>query len=447
MGSPSISSSKVIEIPNNWTPRDYQLPAWQYLEGGGTRAELIWHRRSGKDALALNWTASAAHRRIGTYWHLLPTAKQARKVIWEAINPDTKLRIIDQVLPVDVRRPGNEGKREDEMLIRLRCGSAWQLSGSDNYNSLVGSNVLGVVFSEWALCDPASWDYIRPILAENGGWALFITTPRGRNHAYDMAEMARSNPDWFYSLLTVDDTRKADGSPVISPDIIEAERRSGMAPELIDQEYYCSWDAPLQGAYYSDPMRRMLEDKRIGRVPYDPSVRVETWWDLGMDDSTAIGFVQRVGKEVRAIDFYENSGEGLDHYAHVLDKKGYLYDRHIFPHDVEVRELGTGKSRREVLHSLGIKVMTAPNLKIIDGIQQVRIMLSQMWMDEVKCARWIEALRQYRKEWDDDRKVFKGQPLHDWTSHAADMTRMGAVVRMPLKKGKGERRQPDIRVI
>lgn len=444
MAQPSRSSSNRIEIPNQWNPRGYQLPAWQYLEGGGLRAELVWHRRSGKDSLALNWTAFASHRRVGSYWHLLPTAKQARKVIWEGINPDTGKRIIDQVFPAQIRKSGNEGKREDEMLIRLLCGSAWQLSGSDNYNSLVGANVLGVVFSEWPLCDPASWDYVRPILAENGGWALFIGTPRGRNHAYDMASMAAKNPDWYYSLLTVDDTKRHDGSPVISTDTIEGERNSGMAPEMIQQEYYCSWDAPLVGAYYADQMARMLSDKRLCRIPYDPSVRVETWWDLGMDDSTAIGFVQRVGKEIRAIDYYEASGEPLSHYAGILDKKGYLYDRHIFPHDVKVRELGTGKSREEVLKGLGIKVSVAPNLTIADGIQQTRIMLPQMWMDETKCERWIEALRQYRKDWDDDRKIFRSQPLHDWTSHAADMTRMGAVTKQKTKlPGK---RQPVIHV-
>lgn len=355
------------------------------------------------------------------------------------------MRVIDQVFPPALRKSGNEGKREDEMLLRLAFGSNWQLAGSDNYNSLVGANVVGVVFSEWALCDPASWDYIRPILAENNGWAMFITTPRGKNHAYSMYERARKDPAWYVSRLTVEDTKRQDGTPVIPPSVIEQERKEGMDEALIQQEYYCSWEAPMQGAYYSEQMQRMLSDKRICRVPYDPSVRVETWWDLGMDDSTAIGFIQRVGKEIRAIDYYENSGEGLAHYVDVLDRKKYLYDRHIFPHDVEVRELGTGKSRKEVLAGLGVKATVNPNLSIADGIQQVRIMLPQMWMDEDKCARWIESLRQYRKEWDEDRKVFRAIPLHDWSSHAADMTRMGAMSRKIIKRDKG-RRQPDIKV-
>lgn len=332
------------------------------------------------------------------------------------------------------------------MLIRLGCGSVWQLAGSDNYNSLVGSNVLGVVFSEWSLCDPRAWDFIRPILAENGGWAIFIYTPRGRNHGYDMAQMAKKNPDWYYSELTVDDTNRDDGTPVISQEIIDSERASGMAEELIEQEYYISFDAPLQGAYYANEMKVMLNDKRIRPVPYDKREPVDTWWDLGMDDSTSIGFVQRIGPEIRAIDYYENSGEGLHHYAKVLKDKPYIYGEHILPHDVEVRELGTGVSRKETLETLGIKARVAPKLPISDGIQATRGMLPMFWMDETKCERWIEALRQYRKEWDDSRKVFHTRPLHDWTSHPADMTRYGATTKLRYKP-KGPSPQPQVKVL
>lgn len=332
------------------------------------------------------------------------------------------------------------------MLLRLACGSNWQLAGSDNYNSLVGSNVLGVVFSEWSLCDPKAWDYVRPILAENGGWALFIYTARGRNHGYDLAQMAKKNPKWFFSLLTVDDTKRANGLPVITQEMIQEERESDMAEELIEQEYYCSFDAPLQGAYYSQRMSAMMKENRIGNVPHDPSVPVETWWDLGMDDAMSIGFVQRVGKEVRCIDYYENSGEGLEHYVNILQNKGYNYSEHILPHDVEVRELGTGKSRKETLESLGVKVRVAPNLGVLDGINAVRLMLPMVWMDETKCARWIEALKQYRKEWDEKRKIYHNRPCHDWTSHPADMTRYGAVTK-PKGKRKGPSPQPDIKVI
>jgi phage terminase large subunit len=436
----------VITIPNNWSPRGYQLEPLTYLSDGGKRVALIWHRRSGKDSMALNWTAIAAHQKIGTYWHLLPTAKQARKVIWEAINPDSGMRLIDQVFPKEIRKEGNEGKREDEMLLRLGCGSNWQLAGSDNYNALVGSNVLGVVFSEWSLCDPRAWDYIRPILAENGGWAIFIYTPRGKNHGYDMYKMAADNPDWFCSIKTINDTKRSDGTPVISPVILDEERRAGMAPELIEQEYFCSFEAPLVGAYYATQMAEMLSEGRIKSVPYDRGLPVETWWDLGMDDATTIGFVQRLKNEIRCIDYYENSGEDLAHYVNVVQKKKYNYGNHWFPHDVKVRELGTGKSREEVLKNLGMKVNLAPNMSLMEGIEATRRMLPQVWMDKVKCDRWIEALRSYRKEYDEVREVYQMRPVHDWASHAADMTRYGALSRGPRERA-GPSLQPKIKVL
>lgn len=435
-----------ITIPNLWTPRDYQLPLLEYLSNGGKRAALIWHRRSGKDSTGLNWTAISTFNRVGTYWHLLPTAKQARKVIWEAINPDTGLRLIDQVFPQEIRKEGNEGKREDEMLIRLQNGSNWQLAGSDNYNALVGSNVVGVVFSEWSLCDPMAWDYIRPILAENGGWALFIYTPRGKNHGYDLYKMASENPDWYCSVLTIDDTKRADGSPVIPPSVIEAERASGMAPEMIDQEYFCSFEAPLVGSYYSTQMADMLKENRITQVPYDRSLPVETWWDLGMDDATTIGFVQRYKTQIRCIDYYEASGEDLAHYVNVLQKKKYNYSQHWLPHDVRVRELGTGKSREEVLKALGLTVQVVPNMPLMEGIEATRRMIPMMWMDKVKCDRWIESLRCYRKEFDEKRQVYQMRPVHDWASHAADMTRMGALAKGPRER-TGPSPQPKIKVL
>jgi len=422
------------------------LPVLKYFADGGKRAVLVWHRRSGKDSLAMNWTAISSHGKKGTYWHLLPTAKQARKVIWEAINPDTGLRLIDQVFPPEIRKEGNEGKREDEMLIRLSCGSNYQLAGSDNYNALVGSNVLGVVFSEWSLCDPRSWDYIRPILAENGGWAMFIFTPRGKNHGYDLYKMASGNKDWFCSLMTVEDTKRGDGTPVIPPSVIEEEKAAGMAIELIEQEYYCSFEAPMVGAYYSIQMADMLSSGRLGNVPYDRSLPVETWWDLGMDDATSIGFVQRVGKEIRCIDYYETSGEDLAHYVNVLQNKKYNYSNHILPHDVKVRELGTGKSREEVLKNLGLRVTIAPDFGLMEGIESVRRMLPMIWMDKLKCDRWIESLRQYRKEWDEVRQVYHMRPVHDWASHAADMTRYGSLVkgRRPFS---GPSDQPKIKIL
>lgn len=418
-----------VHLPNNWEPRDYQLPVWRYLERGGKRAVIVWHRRGGKDAVFLNWTAWAAHDRIGTYWHLLPTAKQARKVIWQAIDRDGT-RIIDKVFPKELRA----GRaNETEMTIPLRCGSLWQLAGADNYNSLVGANPIGVVFSEFSLCDPKSWDYIRPILAENDGWAVFPFTARGRNHGYRLLQNAKKTDTWYYQVLTVNDTKRADGSPVITQAAINEDRASGMAEETVQQEYYCSFDAANRGAYYGKEIAQARLEGRICRVPWESTLPVETWWDLGVDDMTSIVFVQRLAREIRIIDYYENNNVGLPHYAKVLNEKPYTYGDHIGPHDIKVREFGSGLSRVQTALTLGIRFSAAPKWSIQDGRQAVRAMLPRCYIDEQKCERLIDALSLHHPEWDDETKTYSDHAVHDWTSHPCDAVRTGASARASIK--------------
>lgn len=405
-----------VKIPNGWAPKPHQIGLWRYMVGGGKRAVAVWHRRAGKDNTALNWTAVAALQRVGTYWHMLPTLMQARKVVWDGIDGDGK-RIIDQVWP----EPARSKIRNDEMKIELINGSIWQLVGSDNYDSLVGANPVGVVFSEWSLTDPRAWDFVRPILAQNGGWAIFVFTPRGRNHGFELLELARTQPDWFAQVQTVEDTG------FISRTVIDMERRSGMSDDLIRQEYYCSFEAPNSGSYYGRLIEQAGAEDRITRVPYDPGLGVHTWWDLGVNDPTVIWFTQTVGSEHHVIDYYEGEGEGLAHYARVLQDKRYAYAGHHFPHDVAVKELGSGKSRLETLKELGIQAMKVPNLPIEDGIEATRQILPLCWFDEQKCAYALKALRSYSRDWDERRRAFATHPRHDWASHAADGFRYFAV--------------------
>lgn len=407
-----------IRLPNNWNPRPYQRAAWEALESGKRRAALVWHRRGGKDEVALHWSACAAMQKAATYWHMLPQANQARKAIWEAINPHTGLRRIDEAFPHEIRTT----TREQEMMIKFVNGSTWQVVGADNFNALVGSPPFGIVFSEWSLCDPASWDYLRPILAENGGWALFIYTSRGKNHGYSLYKMAQRNPSWFHQLLTVDDTK------AIKAEVIEEERRSGMSEDMIQQEYYCSFEAANPGAYYGKEMAKVWKDGRICRVPVEAGIDCETWWDLGMDDSMSIWITQTIAREIRFVGYIEESGEGLAHYAKKLKDFGtehsVFFSRHVMPHDVMVRELGTGKSRKEVAESMGLKpIKVAPKLEIEDGIECVRRMLPFCWFDEERCARGISALTEYSKDWDERNKVFASRPKHNWASHGADAAR------------------------
>lgn len=412
-----------IRLPNHWNPRHYQLPLWMALEQGCKRAVACWHRRSGKDDVALHWSCAQAIQHPGTYWHLLPQSNQARKAIWDAIDPHTGRRRIDWAFPLELR----ENTREQDMQIKFKgTGSTWQVVGSDNYNALIGSPPKGIVYSEYMLSDPNAWSFMRPILLENNGWALFNGTPRGRNHFHSLYELGKSEPDWFAQLLTVRET------DVFTTGQIEKERREiakdrgdEEADNIIAQEYYCSWDAAIPGSYYGKVISKLEEQGRITDVPMDPRYPVITAWDLGVGDSTAIWMIQSVGLEIRVIDYYENSGVGADHYARVLKEREYLYEGHVLPHDADDREWGNNASSRvDTLRTLGVKpVRVMPRVSLDDGINAVRILLLRCRFDRTRCERGLNALRQYQRTWNDKLKCFSQAPLHDWTSHAADAFR------------------------
>lgn len=435
-----------IQIPNGWTPRAYQLPALQAFEAGKRRQFHVWHRRAGKDSFSLNLAAIQTQLEVGTYWHLFPQQAQARKAIWHGISNGQ--RIIDQAFPKAIRK----GTREQEMMIDFLSGSTWQMAGSDNYDTLVGSNVKGVVLSEWALCDPAAWDYIRPILRENNGWAVFITTYRGRNHAYQMYQRLKNDPDWFCSLLTVDDTRRADGSPVFSPADIDAERREGMSEAMIQQEYYCSPVAAFAGAYYITEMAALRREGRLTTVSYEPTLPVVAAFDLGMNDLTTCAMIQENGNQPRVI------GSRAWRMTSIPDicadiRKSFPWPLHtvILPHDGAVHEMGTGDTRQATFQ----QCMPGVNVEICqtqgrvkgraNGIEATRQLLPKMLIDN-SVRPWtsgqennftlVEALTSYRTE-EAKHDVFQLQPLHSWESHWADMVRYYAVHRKNGALGDG----------
>lgn len=419
-----LSVARRISIPNNWEPREHQFPLWKYLQDGGKRGVAVWHRRAGKDSLSINWTAAAAFKRVGVYWHMLPEGRQGRKVIWDGIDSQGR-RIIDQAFPPEVRT----STRHDEMRIELKNGSIWQVVGSDNYNSLVGSNPVGVVLSEYSISKPSAWDYIRPILAENGGWALFIFTPRGRNHGHELFEVAKRNGDWFSQILTVRDTN------ILSQEVIQGERESGMDEAMIEQEYYCSFEGASVGSYYGKLIGEAEAEGRITTVDHDHELPVHTVWDLGFSDDTAIWFWQMIRGEVHIVDFYADHGKDIAHYAEVLMRKKYRYaEWHWLPHDARAKTLGAnGRSTEQQLNQLGFKTRIVPNLAVQDGIQAARVTLPVTWFDESKCKDGIEALRQYQRDWSEDMRMFADHPKHDWTSHAADAFRYLSLVWKELK--------------
>lgn len=423
-----------IRLPHNFIPRDYQRPFFAAMKEK-KRAVLTWHRRSGKDKTVLNFLIPEAMKRVGIYYHLFPTYNQGEKIIWDGIDK-TGFKFLDHFPRALVI-----GKNETEMKVKLANGSIYQIIGTDNFNRIVGPNPIGCIFSEYALQDPRAWDLIRPILRENDGWAVFCFTPRGQNHGFKIYEMARKNPAWFAQLLTVDQTIH-EGGRVFTQADIDAEIAEGMDQDLVQQEFYCSWTGMTQGSYYGKLLDEAEKAGRIGRVPWESQIRVDTWWDLGIGDAMAIWFTQAVAKEIRIIDYLESSGEGFSYYAKELDKKPYVYAAHHAPHDIKVRELGTGKSRLEVAESLGIKFDIVPDIPIDDGIQAVRGILSRCWFDGEKCDRGLGALRSYHKEYDEVRKDFKNHPEHDWSSHGADAFRYFTVgFKEPKKKWQSKKRE------
>lgn len=381
----------------------------------------VWHRRSGKDLTDIAVVARAMAERVGSYYYLYPTYTQGRKALWEGKDKDG--------VPFLERFPRELLKGDPnttEMKLEYKNGSLFRVVGVDKIDSVVGTNPIGCVFSEYSLQNPKGWDFLRPILAENGGWALFNGTPRGQNHFYDQFVQAQADPTWWTQLLTVDDTG------AISPEVLEQERREMFAKygddSLFRQEYYCDFLSAVLGAYYQNHYNRALTEGRITHVPYEEAVPVYTVWDLGIDDAMAVGFYQGVGVERRMIDYLEVTGMGLPQVIQLCKEKGYTYGMHFAPHDIKVRELGTGKSRLEVAESLGWHFEIVPNIGILDGIDAGRRLFNKLWIDQFKCKDFLKAIPQYTKDYDEERKVFKDYPRHDWTSHAADVHRYAALV-------------------
>lgn len=413
-----------ITIPHNFQPREYQKDIYNALPKGFKRGVVIWHRRAGKDKTFINILAREAFKRVGTYFYILPYYKQARLIIWEGM--DSKgFRFIDHFPTQLVKRKENQ-----QMVLELQNGSIVRMVGSDNIDSIVGANPVGVIFSEFSLHKPAAWNYLRPILLENKGWALFNGTPRGKNALWKMAKHAKAHPDWFYELLTVDDTTLDDGSPVLTAADIEVERQSGMPEELVQQEFYCSFDAGLVGTIVGDLVAVAAKENRIRRVPWEPNLKVTTAWDLGFDDTNTIWFVQFSGKEIWLIDCYANNRKPAGHYVNILNRKPYTYEEHFLPHDVEVHEYSTGVTRRETFENLGLKnIVTIPRMGVADkgtlseGHNAMRQILPKCWFDKNKCEDGIEGLKSYRREWDEKKERFSDQPVKDWSKHFADAFR------------------------
>ena len=370
---------------------------------------LVIHRRAGKTTAALNHLQRDALQIPNSRWaYIAPTYKQAKFIAWDLIKQYS--RIIPKI-----------DYNEAELTVKYPNRAKLTLYGADYPDSLRGLGFWGVVFDEYSQ-QPSNifTEIIRPTLADKKGYAIWIGTPKGKNEFYRLYQEGRNNPDWFSLLLTVDDTG------VISKEEL-ADAKNIMGSDEFLQEWYCSFEASIKGAYYAEEIAEARQKKRISKVPYDKALKVHTVWDLGVGDATSIGFWQRVGKELRLIDYYESTDKGLDHYIAYLQRKPYIYGSHFAPHDIQVREFSTGKSRLEIAKGLGINFEIVANLAVDEGINAVRLMFNHLWIDENRCQIFLDYLSQYHKEWEEKRGAFRNKPYHDFTSHAADMLRYTAL--------------------
>jgi hypothetical protein len=358
------------------------------------------------------------------YWYVLPTYEQARLIIWEGMGSG-----VNEGYPFLQHFPEEliKYKNEQRLEIELVNGSIFRLIGSDHVDRIVGANPVGVVYSEFSLQYPAAWEYIRPILTENKGWAAFIFTPRGRNHAWNVWDRAQDAKGWWTSMKTVDDTRRDSageaGGPVMTEEMIDDERKSGMDEDLIQQEYYCSFVGFREGSYYGKWIAELYKAGRIGKNSWDPKYPVFTGWDLGIADQCAIWFAQKIGREVFLVDYHQSNAQGLAYYIKLCRDKPYIYSNHYAPHDIKTREFTSGRSRQEVARDLGIYFQVVPKLNVTEGIDYARTILPRCHFDSTACDAGIRALINYHKDFNNKTIDFKWNPVHDKWSHGADAFR------------------------
>lgn len=403
-----------MEIKIPYKPRPIQADMHKELKRWNV---LVMHRRFGKTVWAVNHmikrvlTNPLPRPRVAL---IAPTFTQAKRIAWDYV------KYYAGVIP-------GTTFNETELRADFANGGRITLLSAENPDALRGIYLDDCFFDEYGMQNPRVWgEVVRPALSDRQGSATFLGTPAGHNHFYDMMQNAKrelgdGSEDWYYRVC------KASETEIVKPEELSAARAS-MTEEQYQQEFECSFTAAIIGAYYAKQIADNEDAGKITRVPYDPSLPVHTAWDLGMNDSTAIWFAQIFrGGAVNVIDYYESSGVGLDHYADVLRQKEYYYGDHLAPHDIEVRELGSGKSRLETAYNLGIRFRVIPKMKIADGINAARMMLPKCYFDDDKCAVGLECLKQYRQDWDDKRQIFRNHPRHDFTSHAADAFRYLAV--------------------
>ncbi|MAH50371.1 hypothetical protein CMI37_31405 [Candidatus Pacearchaeota archaeon] len=424
------------------TPRQWEFRRKVLFEGK-KRIVRVEHRRNGKDLDSFETMVEAAMMRRGTYVHALPELQHAKKIVWKGMD-DAGIPFIERIPDHIIARNklGGPAINENDLNVTLTSGSIVQLIGADKYDqNLVGTNVLWINFSEYPTSQRAktAWDLVRPILRNNGGTAVFIFTPRGKNHGKDIWDVCQKRmreegdaSEWWGRALNIEDTaaeRRAWGSqgPFNRDDVLR-EIEEGMDPFLAEQEYYCSFEGAMQGAIYGEFAERIKKAGQIKNVEYDPYLPVHTHCDIGFGSLFIILFVQETPDETRIIDCYAEQNKDLEHYANVLHSRGYRYGRHFAPWDAEHRGRGAGsRTAKGVMRSLGIHWDIVGKHDRFDGIQVTRRHFKRLFIDAEKCEQLIRAAQEYRWRWDSKLQEFSKEPVHDWASHWMDALRNWAM--------------------
>jgi hypothetical protein len=380
-------------------------------------AVIVAHRRCGKTVACINdliVKALLENKPHAQYAYIAPYYSQAKSVAWRYLE-----RFSEPVLAK---------ANQSELWVELVNGARIRLFGADNPDALRGNFLDGVVMDEMADMKPSVWgEIIRPLLADRLGWATFIGTPKGHNAFYDIYNEATKKPNWYVKVLRADQTHLLAQSEL-------DDAKATMSDNQYEQEFLCSFEAAIIGAFYGQEMRRITDLERITCVDYDPMFPCHTAWDLGFNDSTSIWWFQVVYGEIRVLDHHSSNGQAIPFYTMLLDQKedefGYKYGYHYLPHDARAKTLASGG--KSIIEQISAKIdikhlKIVPNLSLQDGIQASRLALTRTWFDN-RCEEGIECLRQYQREWDDDKKVFRDRPKHDWTSHSADAFRYLSIV-------------------
>jgi len=406
----TVGRAEVKEILLPYNPRQAFMPFHNRTQRW---ACLVAHRRAGKTVAAVNDIIRAAityQGDRGLFAYIAPYRSQAKAVAWQYFQ--------------EFAAPITQAKNEQELTITLMNGSQVRLYGADNADAMRGLGFSGVYMDEYGDFKPSVFgNVIRPALSDKQGWAVFGGTPKGKNQFWEIYETAKRLPqEWFLLRLPA-------STSGLLPSGELAAARAQLAEDQYLQEYETSFEAAILGSFYGKEMREADQQGRICQVPYNPDLPVYTAWDLGYRDDTAIWFYQLGRGEIRVIDFYAVSGENIHDIANVVLTKGYRYAKHYLPHDARAKSLQTGKSIVEQLaaHLDIAKLAVVPDIGLQNGIQATRLILPRVYFDAERCRDGIEALRQYQREYDEDKKAYRQNPRHDWTSHPSDAFRMLAV--------------------